>query len=273
MLNAHQLKQLCEQLRLKPTKSRGQNFLLQEKSVNAMIEALELKNTDTVIEIGPGFGALTEALTRRAGTVITLELEQVFADYIQSHWPNVRIEHGDAVHTLSKVVETLPPGLPYKLAGNIPYNITGVLLEKAFTVQHKPECMAFMVQKEVGARIMAQPPRMNFLSVFAQYYSTPSVIARVPRGHFWPAPQVDSVMVLFSMHARQEPPAAQELFLKLVNTGFQHPRKTLKNNLTEVYERDKNTIEACIISAGLKPAARPAEVSVTQWEEICLCLK
>jgi len=272
MLSVSQIKQLCEHYRFNPSKSRGQNFLLHDKAIHAMVDALQIKRTDTVIEIGPGFGALTQELVKHAKKVIALELEQVCVDYMQEHLPSVHVVKGDAMRTLPRAVEALPGRASYVLVGNIPYNITGALLEQAFTLAKKPRAISFMVQREVGERVCALPPRMNFLSALTRSYSTPRVVARVPKGHFWPAPKVDSVVVHCAMHAISSQPREEQAYLKILRSGFQHPRKTLLNNLLPLASGGREQVQICLAQAGLKPTVRPAELSVEKWHTVCLCI-
>ena len=171
----NEAKKLCDKLKIIPTKRKGQNFLVNGKILEDIINAAELKPDDIILEIGPGLGVLTEELAQKAKKVIAVELDKKLAAYLKEKFknqPNVEIIQGDILKTdlrfktkaQNKVLCSAEhknicapvKDLRYKLVANLPYNITGIVLRKFLSEAPKPNLMVLMVQKEVAERILAK---------------------------------------------------------------------------------------------------------------------
>jgi 16S rRNA (adenine1518-N6/adenine1519-N6)-dimethyltransferase len=248
-------------------KSLGQNFLMHAQTAERIVLAADLPENATVLEIGPGTGMLTRALFARAGKVIAVEtddelapeLTETFAEEIAAR--KLEILHQDI---RSFNTEILPAS--YHVVANIPYYITGELMRKFLTAEHKPESMTVLVQKEVAERIARNKGKESVLSVSVKIYGAPEYCFPVPRGAFRPAPSVDSA-VLAIRHisgASFATRAAEDHFFILLKAGFAHKRKRLAKNLEAVAPKER--IANAINAAGLTQNTRPEDVTVDQWK-------
>ena len=217
-------------------KSLSQNFLKSRLALEKIISAGEIKSTDTILEIGPGKGALTEKLLEKSKKVIAVEkdlelfefLKEKFAKQIASS--SLVLVHGDILK-----FNVVRQGLTnYKIIANIPYNITGAILKKFLTAKNQPKSMILMVQKEVAERIMAQDKKESLLSISVKAYAEPKIIMKVPARYFSPAPKVDSAVLSMRNISRkifEKNKVSEDEFWKIVKLGFAHKRKKLSSNL------------------------------------------
>ena len=262
------LKQLCQKYGLSPSKKYGQNYLISEGVIDKIINIAELKKTDVVIEIGPGFGVLTFALVEKAGKVISFEIEQKLREYWEKNKPdNLEIVWGNALKELIAYSLQLTAG--YKVVANIPYQITSNLLRVLLEAENKPESITVMVQREVAERICAKPGDMSMLAVSVQYYGDPKIVAPVSKGNFWPSPKVDSaVLCIKTLKHESIKTVSDELFFKVIKAGFTNKRKQLWRNLSEGLKIDKGEIKNILIEIVGNEKVRAEELSVEQWERI-----
>ncbi len=217
-------------------KSLGQNFLKSAKALSDIILAGEITKKDTVLEIGPGKGALTEKLLEHAGKVIAIEKDRDLVVYLQDHFANEAEEQrfelleGDVLEFDTKTLKK-----PYKIIANIPYNITGAILKQFLTATHQPERMVLLVQKEVAERIVARDSNESILSLSVKAYGMPKIISKVPARYFNPAPKVDSAIIAITAISRKAFKNSEEelLFFTIIKAGFAHKRKMLLSNLKE----------------------------------------
>ncbi|MFZ2190057.1 MAG: 16S rRNA (adenine(1518)-N(6)/adenine(1519)-N(6))-dimethyltransferase RsmA [Candidatus Magasanikiibacteriota bacterium] len=272
------LQTLCKKYNLSPSKKYGQNYLITDAPIKKMIEVADLKKTDTVIEIGPGFGVLTFALVERAGKVVAFEIEKKLTGYWEDKFNDLKIERlkdfgdleiiwGNALSNLKSYVLSLKSD--YKVIANIPYQITSDLLRTLLELENKPESITVMVQKEVAERIVSKPGDMSLLAVSVQYYGEPKIVAKVPRGCFWPSPKVDSAV----LHLTTRPPDhsttfSDEEFFRVVKAGFANKRKQLWGNLTRGLKIEDQKIKELLIDIVGNEKVRAEELSVEQWIEI-----
>ena len=158
---------------LRPDKRLGQNFLVENSALGKIVEATELTTGETVLEIGPGLGALTCELAKRAALVIAVELDErliVPLEEILTPYPNIRLISGDI---LLLDVERLIDSPDYLVVANIPYYITSALIRHLLEASHQPERMVLTIQREVSQRICASPGKMNLLALSVQVYGKP----------------------------------------------------------------------------------------------------
>ena len=198
-------KQLLDQYHLQPKKSLGQNFLFDENVLARIVETAVLTPTDTILEIGPGLGALTRLLAESVKHVTAVELDDRFLPILQQEltpYENVTLIHGD-------ILEQNPNTLfnePYKVVANVPYYITGAILRHLLSAEQKPTTMVLTVQKEVADRMTAVPPNMSLLTVSTQFYGRCERITTIKAGAFWPRPDVDSAVVKIDLFAERPLP-------------------------------------------------------------------
>ena len=265
-----QLQRLCQEYGIKPSKSYGQNYLVDPLPIEAMVAAGELKKTDTVVEIGPGFGVLTLALAPEVKKVISFEIEKKLTKYWQEQFEeneikNLEIIWGDVLQQFPKLETSKLDN--YKVIANLPYQITSPIIRMFLETKNPPQIMIFMVQKEVAERICAKPGDMSLLAISVQYYADAEVILNVPRILFWPAPEVDSAVIAIKTVKNQEKKKISDNdFFKLVRAGFAQKRKLLIKNLLPYYNKEK--LNQAFTELGLKPTARAQELSVSDWQRL-----
>ncbi|MDD5647890.1 MAG: 16S rRNA (adenine(1518)-N(6)/adenine(1519)-N(6))-dimethyltransferase RsmA, partial [Dehalococcoidia bacterium] len=230
--NRHSLQRRLRSQGLRARKSLGQNFLVVDSVGEAIIEAAALAADDTVLEVGPGLGALTEKLAAGAGRVIAVELDEGLVSRLKKKlgvYHNVRIIHADI---LTQDLKSLVEGSSYKVVANIPYYITSPILRYFTRADRRPDLMIIMMQEEVAREVTAPQGKMGFLAVSMRLFSNPEIILRVPAASFYPVPKVDSAVVKFSMLPEPALKIADiDGFFELVHCGFSSPRKQLRNSL------------------------------------------
>jgi 16S rRNA (adenine1518-N6/adenine1519-N6)-dimethyltransferase len=226
-------------------KSFGQNFLKSEPALKKIIATGEITSEDTILEIGPGKGALTKKLLEVSGKVIAVEKDRELIALLTEKFANEIAENklvlleGDI---LEFEIEKFIGSHPYKIIANIPYNITGAILKKFLTSTYQPERMVLLVQHEVAQRIVARDEKESILSISVKAYGTPSLVMKVPARYFSPSPKVDSAVILISNISRKlfENSGTNEAkFWEIVKAGFAHKRKQLGGNLKQVVTAEK----------------------------------
>jgi 16S rRNA (adenine1518-N6/adenine1519-N6)-dimethyltransferase len=248
-----------------PRKALGQHFLHQRGVVERIIERFDPLREDVVVEIGPGLGALTFELIPKVGQLHAVELDRELAGRLErdtAAHEHVRIHQADA---LKIDICALCPGQKVRLIGNLPYNVSTPLL---FHLLRSLGCirdMWFMLQKEVGERIIAVPgtKRYGRLSVMIQQCCRVELVLRVGSGAFRPPPKVDSAMLRLvpldpPPHAVEDPGA----FERIVRAAFSQRRKTLRNALMPLIE------EARMSEAGIDPTLRAGELEVGEYVKL-----
>jgi 16S rRNA (adenine1518-N6/adenine1519-N6)-dimethyltransferase len=248
-------------------KQLGQHFLIDRPALADIIAAAEIELGETVVEIGPGLGVLTEELLAKTSKVVAFEFDPQMASVIRRDFPGVELVEGDVLLTAPERVASLGE---YKVVANIPYQITTPLmrlfLEGGLT--NRPERMVLLVQKEVAERLAAPAGNgaRGYLSIVAQYFSEVSYVRTVPRTSFWPSPAVDSAVICF--RTRPERPLSgkgESDFLRYVKAAYGQPRKQMKNVLAGIRGVDASDIAARFAALGLPETSRAQELTVEQW--------
>jgi len=258
------LKELCQQYGLTPSKSYGQNYLVQSHPIEAMVEVAEISKNDTIIEVGPGFGVLTFALAAHAKKVYAFEIERKLEAYWDEHKPeNVDIIWGDALVHLKETLKKIEG--PYKVVANLPYQITSKLLRTFLELGNQPECIVVMVQKEVAERIVAGPGDMSLLSTSVQFYGVPRMVKKVSKGNFWPSPKVDSAVLAISDIER---PAGADRFFEILKAAYAQKRKQAWKNISHGVGVEGDHIKRILHEVTGNEKIRAEEVSVSNWKTI-----
>ncbi len=246
----------------KPKKSLGQHWLRDQESLDAVVEMAGITSSDTVVEVGPGLGFLTDKLCAAAERVVAVEFDHDLAIDLPKRVSrnNLSVIEADI---LDFDYASQPSG--YKLVGNIPYYLTSHLLRVALEHANKPTVIVFLIQKEVAERLAATPGSMSILAVTAQYYASVTLGPLVPADLFEPPPKVDSQII--ALHVRSQPlfDVPVDRFFRLVKAGFGEKRKTLRNSLSGGLALDKAVIEQRLAKAGVSPQARAQELSMDDW--------
>ena len=247
-------------------KSLGQHFLTSDTIVEQIVTAANLSGRETVLEVGPGKGILTEALLARAQKVVAVEKDAELAELLTSVKFATFIKSGK-LNVVTGDILTLNPddlGLvrePYKIVANIPYYITGQFLRKFLETQHQPSSMVLMLQKEVAERIVGRDGKESILSIAVKAYGEPHYVQTVEARNFSPSPKVDSAILAVSTISRvffENDIATEKHFFELLRQGFAHKRKLLRNNLGLSADQ--------LISCGIQPNARAERLTREEWK-------
>jgi 16S rRNA (adenine1518-N6/adenine1519-N6)-dimethyltransferase len=264
--------------RVHAKKSLGQNFLTDPNIQRKIVSVLDPQPTDVVLEIGPGFGAVTDHLLGRVSRLIVIELDDRLAERLRSLHaarPDFELVHDDVLRV---DFSTLRLPADFKAVGNIPYNITTPLLFKLLQRSHRPRTIVVMVQKEVAIRIAAAPDRKEYgaLSVGVQVVAEVERLFIVPRGAFKPVPGVDSAVMRISPHHPPLLSDAEENDVRaLTRTAFSQRRKQFQKILRSApaYGLDPKGIAALESETGLQLDARPETLSPAQFIALSRALR
>jgi 16S rRNA (adenine1518-N6/adenine1519-N6)-dimethyltransferase len=282
------IKRELDILGIRPQKSLGQNFLVNEGIYKKIVAALEIKKDDTIVEIGPGLGTLTEYLAESpvrgkdsngtsGANVIAVEKDYKLAEYLKTKFAgakNVIITEGDILKFNPANCKLKAEN--YKLVGNIPYYLTSHLLRIVLEEWPAPELIVLMIQKEVAQRIIARPPKMSLLAVSVQYFSKPEIVNFVPKSSFYPVPKVDSAIIklvvsnqftVYRKNTENRELKTENLF-RVVRIGFSGKRKQLANNLSFGLKLPKEKIEPMLLAIGINPKRRAETLTIEEWKTL-----
>jgi 16S rRNA (adenine1518-N6/adenine1519-N6)-dimethyltransferase len=262
---------LLKKYGLRPHKGLGQNFLQDPMALEKIVSAAEIGSTDTVLEIGPGLGSLTRYLAASAREVVAVELDQHLLPplkVILASYQNVRLIHGD-------ILELSPDDLiqeqDYVVAANIPYYITSAVIRHLLESKHKPGRIVLTIQKEVAQRICEKPGDMSLMALSVQVYGKPRIAAHIPAGAFFPAPSVDSAVLVIDIYPEPLIPQEHlETFFKLIKAGFSQKRKTLRNSLSSGLGIPPSGAADLLEHAGIDPKRRAETLSIEEWERLSM---
>lgn len=262
---------------LSPSRRLGQNFLIDGNLMGMLVSAAELTGDDTVLEVGPGTGSLTEMLVERGGHVIAVELDRGLFELVRerlSERTNLTLFHGDVLHTKSeidpRVLDLLDAsrralGGRTLLVANLPYGAASPLLVDLLLCGLRLDLACFTVQKDVGDRIVAEPggKLIGPLSIILQSGAAFERIAFAPPQAFWPQPKVDSVMLKMTPKENldQLPGLA-----KVVHACFRHRRKTMRYNIEAEY--GGLGIQCAKDQTDMDLTRRPETLRIDEWERL-----
>ena len=252
-------------------KRLGQHFLKDESVLRKTADILEIGQDETVVEIGPGHGELTKYLLQKnPRRIIALEKDPKLAGSLYKNLglgendPRLEVITGDALELLPELLKKGGLGEKYKIAGNIPYYITGYLLRIVSELEPKPRLVALVIQKEVAERLSALPPRMNLLSASTRFWSEPEIIRRIGAKSFSPPPKVDSALVLFKTLDKRPDidPAAYYSFIRKL---FKQPRKTIFNNISAGgTQEERGETKTKLAALGIELNQRPETLGIEE---------
>lgn len=250
-------------MKVLPKKTFSQHFLKDLSVVRHMLKVADLQKGETVLEIGPGKGILTQALVKAGAHVIAIELDK---DLI----PILKEKFKHQITLLSADALSVPvPKEPYKVIANIPYNITSPLLKYYLQQTHKPICLLWLVQKEVAQRIVAKPGQMSLLSVVCQLYAKCQICFFVPAQAFSPKPKVDSAVIRLDIDPCVPDP---EKIIRLAKVGFSFKRKQLQKNLMHIKGISSQKAQSLLQTIGKEPTIRAQEMQIQDWIELASLL-
>ena len=251
-------------------KSLGQHWLQDAGALEAMCAAAEVQLDDVVLEIGPGFGTLTQHLLNCEAKVIALEFDETLIPALKQKFSKaitgdmLTVEQGDI---RSFDFTQLPPA--YKVVANIPYYLTSNLIQLLSETANPPVAAALLVQKEVAERVAASPGAMSILSVTAQFYWQVSLGEKVSAKLFSPPPKVDSQILILQRRGDLPVAAADaKAFFRLVKAGYSQRRKTLLNSLSGGLRLDKAIVQSFCDSAQILPGRRAQTLTMDEWRTL-----
>jgi 16S rRNA (adenine1518-N6/adenine1519-N6)-dimethyltransferase len=248
-------------------KSLGQNFLTDANICRRIVDAVSPGPGDTIIEIGPGQGALTGHIVEAAPARFTaIELDDALAERLEATYPDIRVIRADA---LKFPWESLNDGERCKIVGNLPYNVGSKLIWDIVSRVRTLDLAVFMVQHEVALRLTAEPGGKAYggLTAWVRNYADTRYLFKVPPTVFRPRPKVDSAVVAFVPRPVEDWPASPEALDRLVKMLFQKRRKQLGNILKPLWNKE---MESWFAARGISPAARPETLSPEQFRELSL---
>jgi len=266
---------------MKAKKALGQNFISDPQLISDIVDASGCGEKDTVVEIGPGRGALTQELAGRVRKLYAVELDSDLIPVLRTIFalkPNVEIINEDILtFDFSKVTEDLKNENDgyFRIIGNLPYYITTPIILGLLEQAVPAKTMTFMVQKEVAERIVAGPGRdFGVLSVSVQYYCDAEYMLDVPAEYFNPRPKVDSAVVrLTPKKERLLQKEDEKLFFDLVKAAFSQRRKTLSNCLSGFNGIDKESLLGILENCGINPQRRPETLSLEEFAALTRAVK
>lgn len=268
------IKELLDKYGFEFSKSLGQNFLIDGNIIRNTVKGAEIDNIDNVLEIGPGFGTLTEELALNAKKVVAIELDKkllpVLDDTLKDY-ENVRIIQGDVLELdLDKLIRDEFNGEKVKVVANLPYYITTPILGRLLEEDLNIESITVMVQKEVADRMVAKPHSKTYgaLSLFINFYTYPEIILNVPKTVFMPQPKIDSAVIKLKLK-KELPDVGKSKFSQVVKAGFSKRRKTILNSLSKSeLNLDKDIVREVLESTGIDPRSRAENLSLEDFVNI-----
>ena len=258
-------------------KKFGQNFLIDPRVLDKIIDSAEITKEDCVIEIGPGIGSVTQQLIEHAGKVISIEIDDQLIPILTEQFgdcENFRLIHKDVLKVdLQKLIQEESPNRKIKVVANLPYYITTPIIMTLLENQLNIESITVMVQKEVADRLASKPGSKQYgaITVSVNYYCDSYLVANVPRNCFMPRPNVDSAVIQLKLH--DEPPVqvgnVKQLF-KIIKAAFLLRRKTLLNTLAAHGELgiEKDRLKELLDESGIGAQTRGETLSIEDFARL-----
>lgn len=259
----------------RPRKQFGQHWLKNQQVLDKIIISAQLNKLDRVLEIGPGLGVLTERIFPYVDKLLSVEIDRDLCKKLVAKYgkiDNFLLLEGDFLElNLPEILANFPSFNNFnKVVANIPYNITGPIIEKLLGTISKPaekplDSIVLLVQKEVGHRLVASPNNKVYgpLTVKVQYLAHCEIVCDVPAKDFYPRPKVDSVVIKITPRNIENPPHNPKFLDSLIKLGFASRRKMLKNNLKSVIEPEKLT--EILTQLAINDQARAENLSLREW--------
>ena len=256
------------------THSLGQNFLLDDRFLSGLLDEIDVRPEDRVLEIGPGAGVMTALLAERAEKVLAVELDErlapVLSDVLAPH-ENAKVEYCDFLRCDVDALTARALGEQYRVVANLPYYITADILTKLVGAKNPPASIAIMVQKEAAQRLMSEPGSKQWCALAAtvRAYGRAEVVEEVPPERFDPAPHVVSCFLkIDAWDAPIVTPKDEALYRRVVQAAFAMRRKTLANNLKTSFGVSQEQAQAVLGAAGLGDKVRGEALTLAQLSDV-----
>ncbi len=277
-MHLEELKFLLAKYHLTPNKVRGQNFLISDEVLADILQAADLKNSDLVLEVGPGLGALTTQLLARAKQVVAFEVDKNLENLL-NHLVKVNKNldlHWQDILSLKErqwqdiLLEQKAKG--YKIVANIPYYLTGKFINQFLSFKNPPQSMTLMVQREVAERVEAKDDKNSLLSLAVAFYGRAQIVRLVPKNNFFPVPKVDSAILKIDQIKPWAYKAEEKLVWQLIKRGMAHKRKKLFNNLLSDPNIEKEQLAKIFVSLKIDQNARAEDLDKELWLKLTIKL-
>jgi len=264
------IKEELKKYNLRPQKKFGQNFLIDKNIANIIINTLNIKKTDVIIEIGSGLGSLTRLITAKAKKVIAVETDTKLLDIsknLLSTYNNIEFINKDILKTSFNISEN------YKVAGNIPYYITTPVILFLLDIIPRPELFLLMIQKEVAQRLTAKSGSKAYgsLSIFVQYRCKVEIVRYIKKTAFYPQPDVNSALVKFTLLEKSPIKLKNEkLFFDIIQAGFMYRRKMLINAISRYANLGiaREELKKAFKYLNLSPSIRAEKLSMSELADL-----
>jgi 16S rRNA (adenine1518-N6/adenine1519-N6)-dimethyltransferase len=262
------IEEISKEIDFCPSPSAGQNFLTDKNILEKIVNASGVGNGDAILEIGPGFGGLTELILSRGASVFCVELDKRLSKYARERFKDQNrffILEKDILKVENSEIENILGG-EFRVVSNIPYQITGKIIKKFISSDSpKPKECFLLVQKEVAQRICAKKGKMNLLALSVDLYAKPKIEFVVSKNAFWPEPKVDSALIAIKdISEKPKFDVDERLFWKIARAGFSSPRKQLKNNLLCIFST-KEGLELAMKECNIPQNSRAQELDIEDW--------
>ena len=273
---AYKTKQIIKKYEFNFKKNFGQNFLVDERVLDKIVNAADINENDLVIEVGPGIGTLTQAMAKRAGKVVSVEIDKTLVPILKellADSDNIEIINEDILKVDINEIIARHPGMNVKMAANLPYNITTPIIMGILEKHIPMESLTVMIQKEVAYRMNAKPSTKDYgsLSIVTQYYCEPYLVANVPRNCFMPRPNVDSAVIRLTILKEPKIHVNDEsLLFEFVKAAFSQRRKTLVNCIfnSGIVRLDKEGIGKILNELGYDERVRGESLSLEDYGKL-----
>ncbi len=260
--------EILKEERIKPKKSLSQNFLINDNAAKRIVESLNLKKNETVLEIGPGKGALTRYLIEKSRKVIGVEIDKSLCDFLKKRFSlheSLRILNQDFLRI--DFEKAIYPDKKIKIVGNLPYQITSPALALLLENRERIKLAVLMVQKEVAQRICARPDTRNWspLSIGIQLYSDSKILFKLKPSSFKPSPKVESAVIRFEFLKKPKVRIKDEnFFFKLVKAAFAQRRKMVLNSVSASLDLRKEFVLRALERVKIDPKKRAEALTLDE---------
>ncbi len=272
------IKEILESSGFHFSKSLGQNFLIDENVLESIVSSSGIDSETSVIEIGPGFGTLTQRLLMKAKKVVCIEIDSSLVPILEdnlSDFDNLKIINADVLKCdLKRIIEDEFDGEKVKVVANLPYYITTPIIMHLLEENLNIDSITVMIQKEVALRLGAKEGTKDYgaITLSVNYHSIPEIITHVPPSSFIPQPKVSSTVIKLSLRDEKKVKVTNEnLLFSIIKAAFGQRRKTLLNALSNspLVPLSKEKVSECLISCDVQPTRRGETLSLEEYAKIC----
>ena len=264
------IKSILKSNKLHANKKFGQNFLVDKRVLDKIMETAGLSDQDTVVEIGPGLGVLTQELASKAGLVLAIEKDRRFVEWLRKYFENTKNAKIICDDILTYPLNLIPKA--YKVVANLPYNITSPVIRMFLESENAPQEMVLMVQKEVAERLVAKPGNRErgITTIMVEFYGMAEIIETVANKSFWPIPEVDSAILRIC--TKDQRPKTKDIdskiFFRIVKAGFSQKRRQIHHPLKAIFHLSSDQIKSILKEADIDPMNRAEDLSLENWVKL-----